>query len=383
LQLVEKNYKQFFICFIFGYTLAIYSHLAMTIYFTLMILVTFFIVYFKEIFTKKNILYLILASILILLLTSSFWMPLFEMKIEGNYGVFIPYYMTGKGDLRFSTISILELFAFFREFNYHYIRYNLQLPVTIMFFASLIIIIKKKMWKEKIWIFLFVFTLLSIIMVTSLFPWYYTPDILQTLQFPWRLAIYIAFGGILIAGVCLKQIENKKYFNIIWCILIILAVFSTWIYIDHLEEGNIDITNINNEKSMGNQSEYLPEKTLNNRDYFNNRTSDIIILDGLGEIYNTLDDVPNLTFEADVSENMTIELPRIYYMGYSLKINNEKIELTESDNGFLQATITESGTYTLTYEKTFIMKFANIISLLTLLFSIIVILRVKKSTSNN
>jgi hypothetical protein len=379
LQLVEKNYKQFFICFILGYTLAIYSHLAMTIYFTLMILVTFFIVYFKEIFTKKNILYLILASILILLLTSSFWMPLFEMKIEGNYGVFIPYYMTGKGDLRFSTISILELFAFFREFDYHYIRYNLQLPVTIMFFASLIIIIKKKMWKEKIWIFLFVFTLLSIIMVTSLFPWYYTPDILQTLQFPWRLAIYIAFGAILMAGICLKQIENKKYFNIIWCILIILAVFSTWIYIDHLEESNIDITNINNEKSMGNQAEYLPEKTLNNRDYFNNRTSEIIILDGLGEIYNTLDDVPNLTFEADVSETMTIELPRIYYMGYSLKINNNNIELTESDNGFLQATITESGTYTLTYEKTFIMKFANIISLLTLLFSIIVILRIKNS----
>ena len=64
-----------------GYVLAIYSHIAMTIYFTLMILVTFFIIYFKQIFTKRNILYLLLGSSLILLLTAAFWMPLMEMKL--------------------------------------------------------------------------------------------------------------------------------------------------------------------------------------------------------------------------------------------------------------------------------------------------------------
>ena len=43
LYLVEKRYRLFFICFVGGYTIAIYSHLAMTIYFTLMLLATFFI----------------------------------------------------------------------------------------------------------------------------------------------------------------------------------------------------------------------------------------------------------------------------------------------------------------------------------------------------
>ena len=37
LYLIEKRYKLFFICFVGGYTLAIYSHLVMTIYFTLML----------------------------------------------------------------------------------------------------------------------------------------------------------------------------------------------------------------------------------------------------------------------------------------------------------------------------------------------------------
>ena len=125
LYLIENNYKRFFLCFVGGYTLAIYSHLAMTIYFTLMLLVTFFVVYFKQLFTKKNILYLLQASALILLLTSSFWMPMLEIKLRGSYGIFMPYYMTGKGGLKYSTISIGELFAFNREIDFHFIRYNL------------------------------------------------------------------------------------------------------------------------------------------------------------------------------------------------------------------------------------------------------------------
>lgn len=142
-------------------------------------------------------------------------------------------------------------FIFFREIDFHFIRYNLQLFVTILFFISLFFIIKKKLWKEKIWIFLVVFTALSTIMITDIFSWYYTPDILQTLQFPWRLVIYITFGVILILGICLKQIENKKYFKIVVCVLLILNVIGTYIYIDHLEEKSIDVNDINNEKCKG------------------------------------------------------------------------------------------------------------------------------------
>ena len=378
LYLIEKRYRLFFICFVGGYTIAIYSHLAMTIYFTLILLVTFFVVYAKQIFTKKNILYLILASVLTLLLTASFWMPMLEIKLKGSYGVFMPYFMTGKGDLRFSTISILELFAFNKKIDYNYVRYHLQLFVIIMFFISVFFIIKKKMWKEKLWIFLIVFTMLSAIMVTDVFPWYYTPDILQTLQFPWRLVIYISFGAIIISGICLKQIEDKKYFHALCCGLLILTVIGTYVYTDHLDESQIDINNINNTKSMGNQAEYLPEKALKNREYFNNRSKDIIIQNGTGEVTKLLDDVPDLTFEVNTLETITIELPRIYYMGYRLEINGQEIELTESDNGFLQATIKESGIYSLTYEKTTIMKIGNVLSIGTFIICVILIIKTKR-----
>lgn len=378
LYLTENNYKQYLLCFVGGYTLAIYSHLAMTIYFTLIILVTFFTVYFKQIFTKKNILYLILASVLILLLTASFWLPMLEIKLTGSYGVFMPYFMTGKGDLRFSTISIAELFVFDNEIDYTYIRFNVQLFVTIMFALSIWLIIKNKQYKEKIWKFLLVFTILSAIMVTSLFPWYYTPNILQTLQFPWRLALYATFGIIIIAGISLKSIEKTKYFNTLCYILIFLTLITAYINIDHSTSVQIDLNDLNNQKSVGNQAEYLPEKALKNMEYYKNRTKDIIIKEGNGKINKTLDEVPNLTFEAVLDGEIKIELPRIYYQGYKLEINGEEVELQESENGFLEAVIKESGTYKLTYEKTTIMKIANILSLITFLAILVILIRRKK-----
>ena len=289
----------------------------------------------------------------------------------------MPYYMIGKGELKYSAISIKELFTFFRETGFHSIRYNLQLFVTILFFISLFFIIKKKLWKHKIWVFLVAFTFLATIMVTDVFPWYYIPDILQTLQFPWRLVIYITFGAILITGVCLKQIENKKYFKFVSCLLLVLTVLETYIYIDHAKRPKIDISHINTVAGMGNEKEYLPEKTLNSLEYFNNRNRDIIIQRGTGEMTKILDDVPDLTFEVNTSDTMTIELPRIYYMGYQLEVNGKNIELTESDNGFLQATIQESGTYILTYEKTMVMKVANIITVVTGIICIILLIKKK------
>ena len=375
LYLTEKNYKHFLLCFVGGYVLAIYTHLAMTIYFTLIILLTFFTVYFKQIFNKKNILYLLLASILILLLTASFWLPMLEIKIKGSYGVFMPYFMTGKGDLRFSTIKLTDLIGWSRTF----VIYHLQVLVNIMFIIGLIIFIKKKMWKEKLWLFLVAFTLLSIIMVTSLFPWYYTPDILQTLQFPWRLVLYIDFGAILISRILLKKLENKKWFDIVICVLCIYTIISSYYYIGNLNNTTVDINNIDYNLGVGNQAEYLPENTLKNREYYNNRTNEIIIQEGSGNINVIEDDLPNLTFEVEInSEKIIIELPRLYYMGYTLESNGEEIQLTQSSNGFLQATIEKSGTYNLRYSKTMIMKIANWISLLTLV-SIIVIIVIKKS----
>ena len=57
------------------------------------------------------------------------------------------------------------------------------------------------------------------------------------------------------------------------------------------------------------------------------------------------------------------------------EINGQEIELTESDNGFLQATIDESGTYILNYEKTLVTKIANSLSLGICILCIILLIK--------
>ena len=39
------------------------------------------------------------------------------------------------------------------------------------------------------------------------------------------------------------------------------------------------------------------------------------------------------------SENTSLELPYIYYLGYTIKINGTQINYNESDKGFIQITV--------------------------------------------
>jgi len=378
LELTEKNYFKFFTLFITGYTLAIYSHLAMSIYLTIIILLTFFPIFWKKIFTKKHILYLSISSLIILSLTSPFWICLLEHKVNGSYAIFMPYYITAKGDLRFSAIHLTDYLNFFLPHTYDFNRYHMHLTVTILILISFILFIKNKIWKQKELLLILLIFIVSLIMTTPLFPWYYTPDILQTLQFPWRLCLYVAFGGILFAMLPLKKLETKKYFSSIIIIGILISLIGSYHYTYHVSEETVDLNNINFNLGMGNQEEYLPEKIIKNYEYYQKRENEIIILNGKAKINILENIVPTLTFNVEETENLIIELPRIYYQGYILEHENEKIEVEESENGFVKVKIENAGTYSLKYVGTKNERIARIVAFLTLIICFVYLIQNKR-----
>lgn len=82
----------------------------------------------------------------------------------------------------------------------------------------------------------------------------------------------------------------------------------------------------------------------------------------------------------NVSENTKIELPYIYYLGYSAKLEKEDgseqtLEISESDNGFCEVVLSniEKGKITISYTGTVLMK----ISYITTIFGFIGILWIK------
>lgn len=376
--LFEEKEKKFFIYFTIGYIILLYSHLAMAIYFTLILLLSFILIHFKKIFSWKKVGYIALSSIIILSFTSPFWLSILDHKINGSYAIFIPYYITGKGDLRFSAIGLPQYLSFFLPHTYDFIRYHLQLIISIAIFPGIYILWKKKLWKNKTWLSILLFTIISFIMTTPLFPWYYTPDLLQTLQFPWRLCIFVAFGGILIAGLSLKKIEYHQHFTKICLLCGILCMIGSFYNTYHVSEEKVNIDEINYNLGMGNQEEYLPENVIRNYEYYQNRNQDIKIISGKGTVQITENQVPDLTFELKTNEKVKVELPRLYYLGYLLKKDQQKIPVKENANGFLEVELEESGTYKLEYKGTKKIQISYIIMIGSGVLFLIVIILLKK-----
>ena len=112
------------------------------------------------------------------------------------------------------------------------------------------------------------------------------------------------------------------------------------------------------------------------------------MLEGKCEITNMNKENLKLDFEIEnVQENSILELPYLYYLGYTATIENKdgkeyKIETFESDNGFVAIKIPEdieNGKVHVKYEGTAIEKISYVVSGLSTITTIIyVIISIRK-----
>lgn len=375
-ELLDKNYFKFFIFFTSGYVLGMYSHLVSMVYFTIL-LIPFFIVYFKQIFTKKNILYLLMSSLLILCLTSPFITTLLEHKINGSYKVFSEGIMASGASLNFSSINLLDYFSQTPNTKYEGILTFINIFIMLLFVISLITYKKLKFTKEqnKIVLSIFLILLFTIIIMSPLIDWKKLPDFTYMIQFLWRLEIMVAICISLIAPLCIKIVseKNQKIFTTIIIIGVILFGWSN-IKFNSNEIINYETSNVK-DWGMGWQKEYLPVKCSFEYLIEREQNPGILIVDGNAKIKIEEDAVPYLKFSIEnIDKNVTIELPRIYYLGYQLTDSkNNKIKIKESDNGFLQVTLNKNDTYKLDYVGTKAYKISVIVCITTVC-SIIILL---------
>ena len=97
------------------------------------------------------------------------------------------------------------------------------------------------------------------------------------------------------------------------------------------------------------------------------------ILKGEAQIQDEYKNGTNMSFQLNQAQSGTIlELPYIYYLGYSITLENEKgktiLEPYESENGFVAIHLngTEKGRINVTYTGTNIMKGGMVVSILSL-----------------
>ena len=360
-ELFNGSKKKFYILFILGYVGGMASHLVMMVYFTAL-LVIFLCFKFKD--TIKNIKHFVIASLFILLIASPFLITMLEHKFMGNYAVFAPLVMS-----QGIQWGGLILYDYLGGISSDGVKFFMDIVVLILL---VITIVRYNKLKNKNYNYIIIFLGLTIFLSTKVFPWDLLPQSFRIIQFPWRFEIFVGLLLSLFAPLCLNLFKDK----IIYIPIILMVILG----LNNTEFANDNVLDLNNmwyPLGMGWQKEYLPYSTWNNIEYFDSRSQDIIIKSGNGTISNVINDVPNLTFTVD--GDVVVELPRLYYLVYSLESNNEKYEYYENEYGFIETKLS-SGTYELSYKKT---KLENICTFLAFSSIIVLVIYVRRSYEKN
>lgn len=332
--------------------------------------------------TKKSISFYIIQKIficilLILLCTSFYWMPLLEHMLSTSYEVFLPDRMYKDNTIISSKLGILDLF-----FTEHY-EMNFHIGLAILLGMLLTFCYRKKLSKrskKEITIYA-IFGFVSIIMTLTIFPYEYLPNSLKMIQFAWRMMEFASFFFSIIAGIGFAIFMNKKrskeiyvviFLIVYMCISLIFA--NKTVKIPFNEETYLTPVPVNSSTGRVHAGcatfEYLPEKAFKNMQYIKQRKDNVIVLQGNAIISEMKKENTNLTFKIEqVEENTKLELPYIFYLGYSAKLEKEdggnvNLKIEESDNGFCMVNVNESGTINICYIGTTLMKMAYIFSII-------------------
>ena len=370
----EKIYK-FFIFFVLGYVGLMFSHLVLSVWFTLYVVV-FLLFNIKKVLNKKVFLSLVCSSIIILLLTSVFTIPMIEHMRVGDYYVFSRVYKAT--DIwRISCKDYLYMHLVKTSNSYLFV--NIAVITLISCFLSFIKLLRGD---TKVKRYLIIFLILSgfgVLCTFNLHIWKIIPSMLRNIQFAWRSATFVLFF-ITIYSVDGLDYIYKIYKNKYLTTIVILVLLSVHLFIS---VDNIVLTKSIDECTstcgMGWQKEYLPLETLNNN-YIDTRSEGIIILNGDGNIKINKNNVPSMIFTVSkIDKELEIELPRIYYLGYSIKDNKgNKINYKKDKNGFIKIKINNTGKYTVKYTGTILDIIFKYLSIITLIGYIFIIRLLKK-----
>ncbi len=371
----RKNRKP--IGLIIGAVGLILTHNVIAIYTAIFCLV-YLVLHYKKIKDIKLIKKVAICAVLILLCTSFYWIPLLEHMMATTYEVFIPNRMYKDNTLIGSKLALSELlFIQKNDMNFHIgLLIIIGIILTICYKKTI-----KKGERNSLRIFL-AFGLFSAFMTLTIFPYQYMPSFLKMIQFAWRMMEFASFFLSIVAGFGIGKLFNKNpsieaYANVLILIYLSASIISQnkEVEIPFNEErflNPIPVTASTGRVHAGCATfEYLPQKAFANRNYIETRTQDVYVLAGKASIENMEKENTKLSFDVKNIEGDTIlELPYIYYLGYSAKIEKEdgsskNLKIEESEKGFCMIKLSDvaNGKITVSYTGTTLMKISYVLTL--------------------
>ena len=162
-------------------------------------------------------------------ITAFFTVPLMEHKILGNYVIFNSTSMKSLPiDVQNSTIKISQLFKDIGEVNG--VSFKIGIPLIILTLLGIVSYKKVDKNIRSEYITFTAIAMISLAMVTKLFPWIIMPKTLTTLQFAWRMLAFFEFALSIICAINLYYFvemiakDKENLYNVLFAISIALIL---------------------------------------------------------------------------------------------------------------------------------------------------------------
>lgn len=364
-----------------GATGLLLSHTISTEYTAIFCLI--YILFNLKAFCKKDVIIkCVINVVFILLMSAMFLLPMLEFSSQAQYSIFTPEIIKTSGEYAANnTIELWQLLKDKEEANG--VSFVVGIPFIVMLFSGILIYRKIDKEQKDFYITSIILGMIALLMCTKFFPWRIMPDILCTLQYPWRM---LGFALMFFTPVCainvyyiVTSIQKRWLRNLIYIILciVLLAFTAKELMAYTAEDTTIDEQYEQNSKEnpkihyFSVNRDYMPAKALfQQRKYLITRENNTVVLSGQATIENENKDALHLDMEIkDASEGTELELPYLFYPGYTVILQDENtettLETTESDYGFLKIVIpeeVEEGKIIVDYTATTLDKVAYIIS---------------------
>lgn len=317
--------------------------------------------------------------IFVLVLTAFFTIPLIEHKMAGDYIILDSWKMHSTPEEVYESTVPLKYF-FTGTMEKYDMDYKLGIPLIILMLLGIPVLRKiNKEYKNEYLIMLLI-AVLSLLMTTKYFLWLYIPQFFVRLQFAWRMLTFFEFAISIVAAINLYTAieliskQSVKDWVILLSIIVVIASMAKISY-NYKYESKKTLSDKEYEEKMINQEtishmqinrEYLTDNIRNSN--MSSRKKGIIVVTGSANIIE--ENKENLKLSArveNIEKGTILELPYLYYLGYEVKINGNKIDYFESNNGFISIKIDDAlsqAEITVSYTGTTLEKSSYVISLL-------------------
>lgn len=382
----------------------ILSHTISTL-FTAIFCAIYILINIKKFIKKDVIIKCIVNVVFILLISAFFLVPLYEFESQAHYSIFEPSVMKTNGN--YTSSRTIELYQFLKDKGeIDGVSFVVGIPTLIMLCITILMYqdIDKKY--KPFYITCLAFGIFSIFMCTKYFPWYYMPQIIDNIQYPWRMIGFAMFFTAPVFAMniyyLLNNIKKEKIKDILYVLVIIILGIFTIVRLsiyqekdksaDKKSEATLRENPVISHLSVN--RDYLPLKALvKQKTYLLYREDRVYVLKGDATIESETKQGLNLKFNiSNANEDTVLELPYIFYPGYTVKLeytttnNSGNITITnlntkESNSGFVEVTLPDDinkGTITVEYTGTTLETISYAISVISLVIFIIYIIYYKK-----